>query len=93
MGCVAVVPVIHGRNQSTDDARQAAERSRAISSNIRTWRARAMAGVAIRRAEKRTDPKRTAAIGYRLGGSRVQPAYPRAGIQGVISLKLMKSAI
>jgi dienelactone hydrolase len=86
MGYVAFALDMYGKHQVTEHPRQAGEWSKAVTANIETWRGRALAGLAVLRAEKRTDPHRIAAIGYCFGGATVQQlAYAGADIKGVVS--------
>ena len=86
MGYVAFALDMYGKNQVTEHPQQAAEWSKAVTANIKTWRGRALAGLAVLRAEKRADSKRIAAIGYCFGGSTVQQlAYTGADLNGVVS--------
>jgi dienelactone hydrolase len=77
---------MYGDEKVTTHPDQAAEWMKQITSNIRQWQGRALAGLEVLKSEARTDTTRIAAIGYCFGGATVQQlAYTGVDIKGVVS--------
>jgi dienelactone hydrolase len=86
LGYVAFAVDMYGKGKVTRQPEEASEWAKQVSSNVRLWQQRALAGLKALKKEARTDPGRIAAIGYCFGGSTVQQlAYSGADIKGVVS--------
>jgi dienelactone hydrolase len=86
LGYVAFAVDMYGKGKVTKHPEEASEWAKEVSSNIRVWQQRALAGLKVLKKEPRTDPGRIAAVGYCFGGSTVQQlAYSGADIKGVVS--------
>jgi dienelactone hydrolase len=85
-GYVAFALDMYGDEKVTEHAKQAGEWSKQITSNLDAWVARANAGLAVLKAQPRTDAANVAAIGYCFGGSTVmQMAYAGSDVKAVVS--------
>jgi len=77
---------MYGKGKVTEDPKQARNWSGHMAGNPDLWKARAMRGLSILKAEPRTDGEHLAAIGYCFGGSTVMHlAYAGAELDGVVS--------
>jgi dienelactone hydrolase len=86
LGFVAFALDMYGKGRVTEHPKQASEWMSQTTQNVAFWQDRARAGLAVLRAEARTDPNRMAAIGYCFGGATVQQlAYTGVSLKGVVS--------
>ena len=86
LGYVAFALDMYGKGKVTKHPEEAGEWAKQVSSNVRAWQQRAVAGLEVLKKEPRTDSQRIVAIGYCFGGSTVQQlAYSGADIRGVVS--------
>lgn len=86
LGYVAFALDMYGVGKVTEHPSQAGEWMKMITENVKFWRHRALAGLAVLKGAERVDPDRIAAIGYCFGGSTVQQlAYGGVNIRGVVS--------
>jgi len=86
LGYVAFAADMYGNAQVTTHANEASAWMKQVTDHIDVWKARAMAGLNVLRAQPQVDPDRLAAIGYCFGGATVmQLAYTGVPIRGVAS--------
>lgn len=86
LGYVAFALDMYGDDKVTGHAPDAQGWMEQISGNVDAWRARAMAGLEVLKANERVDADKLAAIGYCFGGATVmQLAYAGADLDGVVS--------
>ncbi|MCB1748048.1 MAG: dienelactone hydrolase family protein [Gammaproteobacteria bacterium] len=86
LGYVAFAVDMYGAGKVTEHPKQAGEWAGMVTANVAAWRQRALAALAVLRAQAGVDPARLAAIGYCFGGASVlQLAYSGADLRGVVS--------
>jgi len=86
MGYIALAVDMYGNGKVASTPKEAGELATAIKANRQLMRDRINAGLALLKAQKMTDPKRIAAIGYCFGGTTVlELARSGAELAGVVS--------
>lgn len=86
LGFVAFALDMYGKDRVTEHPKEASAWMTETTKNVAFWQDRAKAGLAVLRAEGRTDPDHLVAIGYCFGGATVQQlAYTGVSLKGVVS--------
>ena len=86
LGFVAFALDMYGKDRVTEHPKQASAWMTETTKNVAFWQDRAKAGLAVLRAEGRTDTDHLVAIGYCFGGATVQQlAYSGVSLKGVVS--------
>jgi dienelactone hydrolase len=86
LGYVAFAPDMYGDGKTTEHPKEAKAMADKVRENVKSWRARAAAGLKVLKEQEQTDGKKLAAIGYCFGGSTaLQLAYTGEDLSAVVT--------